>query len=97
MFKRKPTPQHIALQKTIDDLIAEMATLNGDSAEYAKMTKQLIKLYKLQDDLRPASPVNPDTLVLAGANLAGIAMIVWHEKAHVVTSKALMFLKSAIR
>lgn len=39
-------------------------------------------------------PVSRDTLVLAGANLLGIILIVGHERAHVVTSKAIGFIKT---
>lgn len=39
-------------------------------------------------------PVGRDTLVLAGANLLGIVLIVGHERAHIVTSKALGFVKT---
>lgn len=39
-------------------------------------------------------PVSRDTLVLAGANLLGIVLIVGHERAHVVTSKAIGFIKT---
>lgn len=44
-------------------------------------------------DLRP-KPVDKNTLILAGANLLGIVAIVGHERAHVVTSKAIGFLKT---
>lgn len=43
--------------------------------------------------LKP-KPVSRDTLVLAGANLLGIVFIVGHERAHVVTSKAIGFIKT---
>lgn len=91
MFPKK-SPEPTGLEKAIDSLLNEMAALNGDDAEYAKMADQLEKLYKLKAIDKPEK-VSPDTLALIAGNLAGIIMIVGYERANVVTSKALGFIR----
>jgi hypothetical protein len=91
MFNQKSKSEKTALEMAIDQLHAEMAGAMGDSEEYDRYTDQLTKLYKLREHDAPRRLVNPDTLVLAGANVLGIILIVGHERAHVVTSKALNF------
>lgn len=89
MFTSKPTDK-TELEKTIDTLHAQMAQFPPHSDEYTKITDNLSKLYKLREhDARKR--VSPDTIALVAGNLAGIAMILGHERAHVVTSKALGF------
>lgn len=95
MFTKKSSTNKDGLTKAIDSLLEEMSDLNGDDPEYAKMADQLTKLYALKEvDHRVESTrrVSMDTLAVVGANLAGILMIVGHERANVVTSKALSLL-----
>lgn len=95
MFTKKSSTNKDGLTKAIDSLLEEMSDLNGDDPEYAKMADQLTKLYALKEvDYRVESNsrVSMDTLAVVGANLAGILMIVGHERANVVTSKALSLL-----
>ena len=93
MFNQKPQIEKSGLEKTIDELIREMATVNGDSDEYAKMADQLVKLYKLKAvDNDAKKQLSPDTLALVGGNLLGILVIVGYEQKNVVASKALNFL-----
>jgi hypothetical protein len=63
-----------------------------DSDDYDTMLKRLERLTALRRtpvDRRPS----PDVLVAAGANILGILLIVGHERSHILTSKAVMFLK----
>ena len=95
MFTKKSSTNKDGLTKAIDSLLEEMSDLNGDDPEYAKMADQLTKLYALKEvDYRVESNsrVSMDTMAVVGANLAGILMIVGHERANVVTSKALSLL-----
>lgn len=79
------------LEKAIDDVLREMSDLNADSDEYAKMNDQLVKLHAMKTtESRPR--VSPDTLATIAANLAGIFVIVGHERTHIITSKALSFI-----
>lgn len=91
MFNRsKQTPEPTGLEKAITDVHRQMIALSADDDEYAKMADNLTKLYKLREHDAPRR-ISPDTLATITANLAGIALIVGHERAHVVTSKALGF------
>lgn len=91
MFTQKPKSEKTGLEKAIDELHRQLDVVMGDSEEYDRISDQLVKLYKLREHDAPRRLVNPDTLVIAGANLLGIAMIVGHERAHVVTSAAKNF------
>jgi hypothetical protein len=87
-----PTPDEAPdLKDTLDQLMREMSYVNCDSDEYAKMTDQLTKLYSLKE-IDSKRRISPDTLAIVIGNLAGIVLIVGHERMNVVTSKALNFI-----
>lgn len=89
MFTRKPV-EKTGLEKAIDDVHRQMETVEADSKEYSEMADNLTKLYKLREhDARPR--VSPDTLAIVAGNLLGVIMIVGHERAHIITSKAMTF------
>lgn len=95
MFTKKPSSNKTGLEDAIDSLLEEMTNLSGDDNEYARMADQLEKLYKLKEvdaKVDAQQRVSPDTWAVVGANLVGILMIVGHERANVVTSKALSLL-----
>lgn len=82
------------LTKVIDSHLASMSNEDPGSVEYARKVEQLVKLYSLKE-ANSKRKVSADTLAIVAGNLAGILMIVGHEKAHVVTSKALGFILKA--
>lgn len=89
--QKKPT-EKTGLEKAIDNVLSEMAGPSTDSDEYARMVDQLAKLHAMKTaESRPR--ISPDTWATISANLAGILVIVGHERAHIVTSKALGFVK----
>jgi hypothetical protein len=90
MFTSKDPDEKSGLEEAIDTVLSEMAGVTTDSDEYAKMVDQLVKLYSLKDT-DAKKRVSPDTLAMITGNLLGILVIVGHERAHVVTSKALSF------
>lgn len=90
MSSVEPAPKP-TLNDVIDDLLAQMHGQGADTPEYARMVEQLDKIYKLKE-VDSKSHVSRDTWAIIGANLVGIVMIVGHERAHVVTSKAMSFL-----
>lgn len=95
MFNDTPTSNEQGVNDAIDSLLAEMSGLNGDSEEYATMVTQLTKLYSLKEidnKVKSWKRVSAETLVVVGGNVLGIAMIVSHERASVLTSKALSLL-----
>lgn len=86
---RKPKPPS-ALDNAIDRVHLELRTHDPVSDEYAQAVNQLEKLHKMKV-AETRAPVSKDVLVTAGANLAGIGIIIGYEHAHVVVSKALSF------
>lgn len=87
----QPSYKH-SLDEAIDLVLSEMAGYNAYDEDYAKMVDQLDKLYKIKLAFKEEPDrVSKDALLAVGANLIGIVLILGHEKAHVVTSKALSF------
>jgi hypothetical protein len=86
MFKRHKEPT--SLDEAIEEVYREMKGVNSDSKEYARMTKQLRTLHKLKAQEKPKRGPSSDTVAVVVGNLAGIALIVFHERAAVITTKA---------
>ena len=96
MFKPRTPSEPTALEETIEDLLKHMRAVEEDSEQYSKMADQLVKIYALkQQDTAPT--VSPDVLATVLGNLLGIILIVGHERAHIVTSKALLFVQKLVR
>lgn len=93
MFFAKKT-EDLGLQDAIDNVYNSMKLVRSSSDEYMVMLDQLTKLYAIKEHSTPKR-VSSDTLAVVAGNLAGILLIVGHEKAHVVTSKALSFVLKA--
>jgi hypothetical protein len=91
MFTR-PQKDPDPLDAVIDGLLETMSHYDPDSEEYSKMTDQLVKLYKLKKETTPSKRPSADTLALIAANLTGILIIIGHERAHIITTKAFGFL-----
>lgn len=81
------------LQTEIDKLVLALNDHATGSEEYGQIVERLSKLHKIQQDTTPTRSVSPDTALTVGANLLGILMIVRHEHLHVITSKALNFVR----
>lgn len=91
MFNREPR-EKTGLEKAIDDLLSELAGPSADSPEYEKMVDQLAKLHAMKtNDGRKR--INPDTWATIIANLGGILIMVGYEQKHLITSKALPFIR----
>lgn len=95
MFTSKPDANDQLLNETIDRVMLEMKTEDANTEKYAQMTDQLVKLYALKNENR-SRRVSPDTLATIAANLLGIGIIVGHERTHIVTSKALTFIRKLV-
>lgn len=91
MFINKAPMEKSLLDEAIDDIFREMSVMNADSKEYARMVKQLEKLYKLREGKKTEN-MSKDTMAIVIGNLLGIGMIVGYERMNVVTSKALNLL-----
>lgn len=94
MFK-KQSDNDLRLENAIADVLVQMSTTEPTSDEYAKLVIQLTKLNAIVSERKPA-PVDKGVWITAGANLAGIAMIVGYERANVVTSKAITFVSKLL-
>lgn len=88
MFKRPP--QNSKLDEAIDDALGQLAVLDVTDEGYFAMVDSVEKLMKLRQAEKPER-LSRETLAVVAGNLLGIMMIVGHERAHVVTSKALAF------
>jgi hypothetical protein len=91
MFNQTPH-EKTKLDEAIEGVLNEMSGVAADSPEFEKMTDQLVKLHALKTT-EGQPRISPDVKATIIANLAGIAIIVGHERAHIVTSKALGFIK----
>ena len=88
MFEKTPSEPTL-LEGAIDDAIRHLDPSDDD---YLKKVQAVETLYKLKKiDLR--DKVSADTKALIIGNLAGILLIVSHERAHVVATKALGLLR----
>jgi len=79
------------LQETIDRLYYALTKWSADDEEYDKITDQIIKLKKLQNDTTHSWKPSPDAVVGAAGSILGIVLILQYEKIGVIASKALGF------
>lgn len=93
MFKkREPDLVEKALDEEIMNLFGLMNRMTAYDEEYDKMAASVAKLY----ELRKKDTVSMETWVTVGTNLAGILMLMNHERAHVIASKAFGLIKKVV-
>lgn len=90
MFKRNQI--EVKLDNEITTLLELMEKETTVTEEYKSMVDQLTKLY----ELRKGNRISKETLATIGANLAGIVVLMNHERAHVIASKAFSFVKKIV-
>lgn len=95
MFNRKTDTNDQLLNETIERVMQDMKSEEPNTEKFAQMREQLTELYKIRNETR-SRRVSPDTLATIGANLLGIGIIVGHERTHIVTSKALGFIRKLV-
>lgn len=78
------------LEEAIAQVHAKLKDVSPTSEEYTKMVEQLDKLYKLKQSEKPERISRNAVLAIVG-NLAGIGLILQHERIGVIGSKALGF------
>ncbi len=96
MHIKKPPTEPSGLDDAIESAILRLNNYPPHTDEYAKTVAQLERLYSFKT-AKSSRRVTPDTLAIVLGNLAGIVIIVGHERAHLVTSKALTFIQKAAR
>ena len=91
MFKRLFTgDKRTELEQEISNLLKSMRDYDPTSDEYKAAANALKTLCEAKS-YDKARKVSWDTIFIVGGNLVGIAMILWHEQANIITSKALGF------
>ena len=90
MFIPKKTEEVNPFDLAITQALNDVQSLSPETPEYAKAMSNVKTLTQLKDQ-HSKKKVDPNVLVTAGANLAGILLILHYERIHVVTSKALGF------
>lgn len=93
MFLSKSSKEPSGLDLAIDAVLTDMKYKDAESDEYAAMTDQLVKLMKVRKETQPSWRPSADTVAVVAANLLGILLILNFERAGIVTSKALSFVK----
>ena len=81
------------LDEPIDRVLTEMNTYGPDSPEFEKQLRYLERLHDVKAGERQHHRVSPDTIALVVGNLVGILIIVAYEQKHVMTSKAMGYIK----
>lgn len=89
MFAKK-VHQPSALDKAIDDATR---WLDPNSQDYEKSISALERLYQLKDK-ESKTRISPDTKAMVFANLFGIFLILQHERANVITTRAFNLVKT---
>lgn len=88
---RKPS----AIDKVINlqlDMLDDNSLVPDDRDKMIAQLERLAKVKKAVKSDRPSA----DTVLTVSAHLLGIAMIVGHERAHVITSKSIGFVKKLV-
>lgn len=88
MLTKEQPPSGVEI--AFDRALTELGNRSVVDEEYELILNRIAKLHKMKEDEKP-SQVSKDTLAMIGANLAGILLIIVHERVHVITSKALGF------
>lgn len=88
MFTKK-VRQETALDKAIDEATRY---LDPNSDDYLQQIEAVERLTKLRDG--SSKWPSPDTLAIVAANILGIIMILEHERAHVITTRAFNLVKT---
>ena len=70
--------------------LVELQKHNAASEEYGRVLDRITKIRSMQEAEAPAT-VSREVLITVAANLLGIAMILTHERANVITTKAIGF------
>jgi hypothetical protein len=88
MFKKSEIETKIdeEILRVLEDMKEED---EKDSEAYGRMVDQMVKL----QELRHKGGISKETLATIGANLAGIIVILGHERANVIASKAFGLVK----
>ena len=88
MDNRKQKP----FDKEVDRILALMSNMEPSSEDYKKAAESLKTLCEARAK-KPAHLIEPEAIVAALSSLLGIVLILQHERLHVVTSRAISFVR----
>jgi hypothetical protein len=91
MFK-KTNPIDVKLDEEILNLLELMNQETGFTDEYNSMAAHVSKLM----ELRQKNAVSKDTWVTVGTHIAGLIILMNHERAHVIASKTFGLVKKIV-
>ena len=94
MFNRTD-PADALLNENIERVLNELKGEEPETEKYAQISARLTELYAIKNENR-SRRVSPDTLAGIVANLFGIGIIVGYEQKHIITSKALGFIRKIV-
>lgn len=80
------TPDEL-LECALIDALNALTDAKPLDDDYPVLLERVSKLEKLRADRRPKK-LSPDTRAMIAANLAGIVLIISHERLNVITTKA---------
>ena len=86
IFKKKDD----SIDEEIARVISKMSYCNPETEEYGMMAKHLELLNKSRS-YKPGNKISGESWLVAGTAISQIVMILWHEKAGVIASKAVSF------
>jgi hypothetical protein len=89
MFKKREDPIESAYDEQLLHLLELARKEEGYTEDYKSIISQATKL----KELRTTDRISKETWATIGANLAGIAIILTHERTHIIASKAFGLLK----
>jgi hypothetical protein len=90
MFKKK---ELIGLDLVLDLATTELLDHTPGSEEYNKILETVERINKVRNSQK-SEPVNKGDFIPALTNILGIGLILQHERLHVITSKAVGFVKT---
>jgi hypothetical protein len=92
MFKKREDPIETAYDEQLLHLLELARKEDGYTDDYKSIISQATKL----KELRTTDTISKETWATIGANLAGIAIILTHERTHIIASKAFGLVKKIL-
>jgi len=93
MFKKREDPIETAYDEQLLHLLELARKEEGYTDDYKSIISQATKLKELRT--KPDT-ISKETWATIGANLAGIAIILTHERTHIIASKAFGLVKKIL-
>jgi len=90
MFKRNP------IKDRLDNEINQLLDLMGQEHDYTDKYKSMATHVEKLMELRKGESISKDTWLTVGTHIAGIVVILSHERTHVIASKAFGLVKKIV-